>query len=359
LPVKPTRVTMATAGIAQSPCSWSIDDLCKIAVYNGNPEHTDAKVILECFLTDRKHVELKSDKVAGKLRVMLPVLPRGQTQSREMLQETFTIFMSGYVKKELNFITIPIDNLKTWTQSLFCETILESFLYWKEVRRPSYIVKLTICALGSYSFDEAVKVCNKVIAGTHKKSISNKDSRYHSLSVHIVEGSLDKMKADALACTVSSNMDLLRGAVSEALLKRGGIKLQEDLDAKSHGRLPFGDIVAVPGHKLDCTHVLFGVMYPFSKKYAKGFRSLEQYYRSSVHEFVQKCLNLAEEKKLRTIAFPAVGAGNLQYPIDVVADQMFKTVINWSGVYVEKVAFVIYQSDKDVLKEFQLAEKQH
>jgi O-acetyl-ADP-ribose deacetylase (regulator of RNase III) len=65
---------------------------------------------------------------------------------------------------------------------------------------------------------------------------------------------------------------------------------------------------------------------------------------------MQRCLNLAEKKQLKYIAFPAVGAGNLKYPLDIVADEMFRTVDDWQGTYVKEVKFVIYPNDTSVLQ---------
>jgi poly [ADP-ribose] polymerase 10/14/15 len=65
---------------------------------------------------------------------------------------------------------------------------------------------------------------------------------------------------------------------------------------------------------------------------------------------MQRCLNLAEKKQLRSIAFPAIGAGNLKYPLDIVADQMFRTVDDWQGTYVKEVKFVIYPKDTAVIQ---------
>ena len=71
----------------------------------------------------------------------------------------------------------------------------------------------------------------------------------------------------------------------------------------------------------------------------------------SVHAFVSDCLIQARRCGVRTLAFPAVGAGGLGYPPDIVADQMFETVINSDDTApLTAISFVVYHADTLVLK---------
>lgn len=70
--------------------------------------------------------------------------------------------------------------------------------------------------------------------------------------------------------------------------------------------------------------------------------------------FVENCLSLAETKKLKSIAFPALGTGNLGYPANVVAAKLFDTVEKYLSKNpngsLEEVRFVIYQNDHETIK---------
>ena len=72
-------------------------------------------------------------------------------------------------------------------------------------------------------------------------------------------------------------------------------------------------------------------------------------------ETVQKCLQVCDQKGAFSIAFPALGAGNLGYPSKVVAKVMITTVQNYYKINrttcIKEVKFVIYKDDTH--KEFE------
>ena len=63
-----------------------------------------------------------------------------------------------------------------------------------------------------------------------------------------------------------------------------------------------------------------------------------------------KCLKICDEREISSIAFPALGAGNLGYPTELVAKVMTNTVqsylqINSKTTYIENVKFVIFMDE--------------
>ena len=64
---------------------------------------------------------------------------------------------------------------------------------------------------------------------------------------------------------------------------------------------------------------------------------------------MQKCLKVCEQKGARSIAFPALGAGNLGYPSRVVAKVMITTVQSYyktnTPSCIKEVKFVIFKDD--------------
>lgn len=70
---------------------------------------------------------------------------------------------------------------------------------------------------------------------------------------------------------------------------------------------------------------------------------------------MQKCLQVCDNKRASTIAFPALGAGILKYPLKVVAKVMINTVQNYyqtnTKTCIKEVKFVMYTDD--VYKEFE------
>lgn len=60
-----------------------------------------------------------------------------------------------------------------------------------------------------------------------------------------------------------------------------------------------------------------------------------------------ECLDTTEKKQLTSIAFPSLGTGNLGYPVDKVAKQMFSCVENFSksNSDIKEVLLVVYEKD--------------
>ena len=74
-----------------------------------------------------------------------------------------------------------------------------------------------------------------------------------------------------------------------------------------------------------------------------------------MESFIRRCLNEADSRKLSSIAFPALGTGNLRFPKPKVAESMYRVVKGYGlkinpETSIRQVLFVIYQSDYDTIK---------
>ena len=62
-----------------------------------------------------------------------------------------------------------------------------------------------------------------------------------------------------------------------------------------------------------------------------------------------KCLQIAEEKGFDSVAFPALGAGTLRYPPDLVAKAMYNATIRYGQqnphTRVYDVTFILLEQD--------------
>ena len=68
---------------------------------------------------------------------------------------------------------------------------------------------------------------------------------------------------------------------------------------------------------------------------------------------ITDCLSKANQSGLTSVALPAMGTGNLQFPRDVVAETMFNSVIEFSkknpDASVKDVRFVLYPEDQPTI----------
>ncbi|XP_078587227.1 protein mono-ADP-ribosyltransferase PARP14-like [Branchiostoma floridae x Branchiostoma japonicum] len=162
------------------------------------------------------------------------------------------------------------------------------------------------------------------------------------LKITLIRGSISDQQADVIVNTIGPDLNLRTGAVSKALLDKGGPTLQVECDKikRDLGRLPaHGEVVYTSGGNLGCNLVYHAVCsFWNSQDTAKS--------EDVLRKIVTACLKSADKDSKRTIAFPAVGTGGLGYPKDVVARLMFEETLSHSNKNpagdLEEAKFVIF-----------------
>ncbi|XP_060564934.1 protein mono-ADP-ribosyltransferase PARP14-like [Ruditapes philippinarum] len=174
-----------------------------------------------------------------------------------------------------------------------------------------------------------------------------------NVAVTVVKGEIAKQKADVIVNTTSNNLDLRNGAVSMSLSKSAGRALQDEVTAKFPDGLENKTIAVTGGHKLHCNFVFHTALSNYKDNNPK--ESI-----TGLHKVIRECLECAQQHNCQSIALPAFGTGNLGYPRDVVAEEMFNAVIQFqndnSNTSVQDVRFVIYQNDTQTLQAFKANE---
>ncbi|XP_060564916.1 protein mono-ADP-ribosyltransferase PARP14-like [Ruditapes philippinarum] len=170
-----------------------------------------------------------------------------------------------------------------------------------------------------------------------------------NVAVSVIKGEIARQKVDVIVNTTSHNLDLRNGAVSISLSKAAGKELQEEVTAKFPNGLDKRTIAVTGGHKLNCQFVIHTALSNFKENNPnESVKNLQKVMR--------KCLEEAHHKECQSIAFPAIGTGNLGFPREVVAKEMFKVVKkfqkDFSKTSVQDVRFVIYQMDSHTLQAF-------
>jgi len=153
-------------------------------------------------------------------------------------------------------------------------------------------------------------------------------------------GDITEMDVDAIVNSVNS--DLILGAgVSGAIRRVGGPEIQEECN--KIGTIPLGHAAITTGGKLPCRWIIHGAVLPL------GLWADEK----SVRNAMRNCLKLAEEKKVKSLAVPAIGAGAGAFPIERCADVVFQETFEHlkQPTSLEAIVFVLY--DEKYLAAFQ------
>ncbi|HWP92481.1 MAG TPA: macro domain-containing protein [Thermodesulfobacteriota bacterium] len=147
----------------------------------------------------------------------------------------------------------------------------------------------------------------------------------------IKQGDITDMEVEAIVNAANTEL-VLGSGVAGAIRKKGGDTIQEECD--NIGRIPLGQAVITGAGKLKSKYII----------HAAGMHLGGRVTEESLRECTMNCLLRADEKGIRTIAFPAIGTGVGGFPVAECARVMIDTVIDHIKRYqnIETVYFVLF-----------------
>ena len=149
----------------------------------------------------------------------------------------------------------------------------------------------------------------------------------------LLQGDLTDMDADAIVNAANNDLQL-GGGVAGTIRRKGGDAIQRECDAI--GRVPIGGAAVTTGGNLRARYVIHAAsMQLGGQTTARALRA------STAH-----ALQIAAEKGLRSIAFPAVGTGIAGFPVPECAQIMLHEVAAHlkKPTSLEKVFFVLFDA---------------
>jgi len=153
-----------------------------------------------------------------------------------------------------------------------------------------------------------------------------------SQRILIQQGDITEMDTDAIVN--AANNDLILGAgVAGAIHRKGGDSIQEECN--EIGSIPVGYAAITGGGNLKARYVIHAASMSLGDvpTTAKSLRT------STAHS-----LRLAAERKLKSIAFPAVGTGVSGFPTDECAEIMLAEAVQHlkGATSLETIYFVLF-----------------
>jgi O-acetyl-ADP-ribose deacetylase (regulator of RNase III) len=131
--------------------------------------------------------------------------------------------------------------------------------------------------------------------------------------MRLVRDDITDMEVDAFVYDITEDVKLGSGHGS-AIQQRGGVKIQEALDAL--GSCPVGEAVITTGGLLKAKHII----------HANGPKFCEADEEAKLRRATQAALRRADENGIETLAFPPMGTGLYQVPVDLSARVLVDTV---------------------------------
>ena len=156
----------------------------------------------------------------------------------------------------------------------------------------------------------------------------NKDWR---AKIGLRQGDLTDADVDAIVNAANNDL-MLGGGVAGAIRVKGGPAIQQECD--SIGTIPLGEAAITGAGSLRARYVI----------HAASMRLGEPTSESNLRAATRNSLKRADENSLKTIAFPAIGAGIAGFPIERCAQAMLEEVrAHLSGkTTLERVEFVLF-----------------
>lgn len=155
--------------------------------------------------------------------------------------------------------------------------------------------------------------------------------------LRMVRGDITEAEVDAFVFDITDDAKLGSG-FGGAIQQRGGIVIQKELD--EIGSVPTGDAVVTQAGILNAEFII----------HVNGPKFREENEKEKLERAVKSVLARAEEKGVKVLAFPPIGTGLYQVPLDLCADVMVDTIsshlANGSGL--DEVQIVV-QDPREII----------
>lgn len=155
------------------------------------------------------------------------------------------------------------------------------------------------------------------------------ESKINNTMTRLVRGDITEIEVDAFVFDITEDVKLGSG-YGGAIQQRGGIVIQKELDAI--GSCPTGEAIVTEAGSLKADYII----------HTNGpkFREIDE--EDKLFKATSSALIRAEEKGVKKLALPPIGAGLYQVPMDLCARVMVEAVTKHLGgdTCLEEVLFV-------------------
>lgn len=160
--------------------------------------------------------------------------------------------------------------------------------------------------------------------------------RTGSLTVDVVRGDLTEQDVDAIVNAANNDL-MLGGGVAGAIARRGGPAIQAE--CRAIGPIEVGGAAITAGGQLKARFVV----------HAASMRLGGRTSAESLRASTRRSLEIASERLLRSIAFPAVGTGIAHFPLDECARIMLEEVVTRGSdtTSLREVRFVLFGQEAE------------
>ena len=161
---------------------------------------------------------------------------------------------------------------------------------------------------------------------------------FKNKKILLLQADITDLETDAIVNAANDHLWMGSG-VAGAIKAKGGDEIEKE--AMSKGPAKIGEAIVTTAGKLKAKYVIHAVLM------GQDLQTKENYVRDATLNSLKR----AEELKLNSIAFPALGTGVGGFPVDKCADLMIRTTAGFfrDNKYLKEVYFALFhKSDLDV-----------
>lgn len=297
--------------------------------------------------------------------------PNDATEERENVRRLTTTFISCFnTAGQRNFFSLAMSpkglqdltSMKTVIEALGTalrngHTLQEIFLVDLNIEVLSEILKEMKSnrqyrmSYANVNEDDLLK--NQWMDILPKSQQAEEEDQFPSqLKLQIIVGELAKQRADIYVNSSNEALQLDLGAISKSLVEAAGTVIQEECKHNYQNRMSVGSVAVTSGGIMQCKNIFHAVLMPWDNGQGKAEHFLKL--------IVERALMQADKKKASTIAFPALGTGNNNFPPNEAARIMLQTILDYEKTtslrHLQTVKIVVYHPE--LAKEFREQIKQ-
>jgi O-acetyl-ADP-ribose deacetylase len=166
--------------------------------------------------------------------------------------------------------------------------------------------------------------------------------KIENTEIEVIKGDITLLDVEAIVNPANTFL-MHTGGLAAAIVKRGGMIIQQE--SKKIGNVPTGSAVITTGGNLKAKHVIHAV----GPRYKDGKSGEAEKLESAV----KSALDIADKKKLKSIAIPAISSGIFGYPVAESSKIIADTIVEFfnskkkekAETTVEKVILCLLDDD--------------
>jgi O-acetyl-ADP-ribose deacetylase (regulator of RNase III) len=155
---------------------------------------------------------------------------------------------------------------------------------------------------------------------------------FGAMQLDVIDGDITTLEVDAIANAANNHLWMGAG-VAGAIKRAGGDEIERE--AVAQGPIAVGDAVATTAGRLPARYVIHGAVMGQDLRTDAGL----------IRRTTARCLELADQLGLESIALPAFGTGVGGFPIDECARIMVAATRGHEPRTLERVVFAVFGED--------------